>query len=76
MFEALPIDLTWIDADDRFRFFTNEGKIFSRPKSALGRKVYGCHPPQLIPVVKEMLEGFKAKKTTAWNAGSQILPSR
>lgn len=62
MFEALPIDLTWIDADDRFRFFTNEGKIFSRPKSALGRKVYGCHPPQLIPVVKEMLEGFKAKK--------------
>lgn len=50
IFQYLPIDLTFIDDNDRLRFFTNEGKVFD------------CHPPHLIPVVQEMLEAFKAKK--------------
>ncbi|WP_304581062.1 PAS domain-containing protein, partial [Dubosiella newyorkensis] len=54
--------LTFIDENDQLRFFTNEGKVFSRPHSALNRKVFDCHPPQLIPVVQDMLETFKAKK--------------
>lgn len=62
IFQYLPIDLTFIDENDQLRFFTNEGKVFSRPHSALNRKVFDCHPPQLIPVVQDMLETFKAKK--------------
>ncbi|MCF0245613.1 MAG: DUF438 domain-containing protein [Ileibacterium sp.] len=58
----LPIDLTFIDKDDNLKFFTNEGHVFARPKSALGRKVYGCHPPRIIAVVEKMLADFKAKR--------------
>ena len=57
-----PVDITFIDEDDVLRYFLNEGKIFARPRSALGRKVYECHPPQIIPVVRQMLADFKAKK--------------
>lgn len=60
LFDVLPIDLTYIDENDNQIFFTNEGQIFSRPKSALGRKVYSCHPPQVIPIVEKMLDDFKA----------------
>ena len=57
-----PVDITFIDEDDVLRYFLNEGKIFARPRSALGRKVYECHPPQILPVVRQMLADFKAKK--------------
>lgn len=56
------IDITFIDAADHLRFFENEGKVFARPKLALGRPVYDCHPIQIVPVVKHLLADFKAKK--------------
>ncbi len=62
MVEFLPIDITFIDENERFTFFVNEGRVFARPTSALGREVYGCHPPQVIPIVKEMIGDFKNKK--------------
>ena len=62
LFAVLPIDLTYIDKDDNLIFFTNEGHVFARPKSALGRKVYGCHPPRIISVVEKMLDDFKNKR--------------
>lgn len=58
----VPVDITFIDEHDVLRYFLNEGKIFARPRSALGRPVYDCHPPQIIPVVRQMLADFKAKK--------------
>lgn len=62
MLSLFPVDITFIDENDVLRYFLNEGKIFARPRSALGRKVYECHPPQIIPVVRQMLADFKAKK--------------
>ncbi len=62
--KLLPLDLTFIDADERTRFFTNEGKVFARPLSCLGREVWSCHPPQLVPMIKGMLAEFKAKTRT------------
>jgi len=58
----LPIDVTFIDEKDILRFFLNEGHVFARPKSALGRLVFDCHPPQIVPMVRQMLADFKAKK--------------
>ena len=63
------IDITFIDAADHLRFFENEGKVFARPKLALGRPVYDCHPTQIVPVVKHLLADFKAKRRdhmTVW----------
>ena len=47
VFSTLPVDLTFVDADDRVAFFT-EGpdRIFARSKAIIGRKVQHCHPPE------------------------------
>ena len=62
--QLLPVDITFIDKDDVVRFFTNEGQVFTRPMSALGRDVMNCHPPEIIPVVRNLIADFKAKKRT------------
>ena len=62
IFALLPIDITFIDETDTIRFFLNEGHIFDRPKTCLGRPVYDCHPPRIIPVVKNLIEDFRAKR--------------
>ena len=62
--QLLPVDITFIDKDDVVRFFTNEGQVFTRPLSALGRDVMNCHPPEIIPVVRNLISDFKAKKRT------------
>ena len=58
----LPIDITFIDADDTIKFFVNNDGIFARPKSALSQKVFDYHPPEILPMVRAMLADFKAKK--------------
>ena len=60
--QLLPVDITFIDKDDVVRFFTNEGQVFTRPMSALGRDVMNCHPPEIIPVVRNLIADFKSKK--------------
>ncbi|MGA8027238.1 MAG: PAS domain-containing protein, partial [Bryobacteraceae bacterium] len=44
---TLPLDLPFVDADDRVTFFS-EGpdRIFARSKAIIGRKVQHCHPPR------------------------------
>lgn len=58
----LPVDVTFIDKDDVLRFFVNEGKIFARPRSVLGDKVYNCHPADVLPVLRQLLDDFKTGK--------------
>ena len=62
MLKLLPIDITFIDDADIFQFFVNEGHVFARPHSALGREVWNCHPPEILPVVHNLVEDFKAHK--------------
>ncbi|WP_302489844.1 DUF438 domain-containing protein [uncultured Mitsuokella sp.] len=71
--KLLDVDITFIDKDDILRYFLNEGKVFSRPLSALGREVYSCHPPEIIPVVRQMLLDFKAKKRTHMEVWRRIM---
>jgi uncharacterized protein len=61
LFGALPVDLTFVDADDRVRYFS-EGpdRVFARSKAILGRKVQHCHPPKSVHMVEQILEDFKA----------------
>ena len=60
LFKVLPIDITFIDEEDINRFFTNYGKVFSRPLSALDRSTYECHPERVKPMVKQLLDDFKS----------------
>lgn len=61
IFEALPVDLTFVDADDRVAFFS-EGpdRVFSRTRAILGRRVQHCHPPKSVDVVERILADFRA----------------
>ncbi|HEY6553857.1 MAG TPA: DUF438 domain-containing protein [Vicinamibacteria bacterium] len=61
IFSTLPVDLTFVDADDRVRFFS-EGKdrVFARPKAILGRLVQHCHPPSSVDVVDRILADFRS----------------
>jgi DUF438 domain-containing protein len=60
LFKVLPMDITFIDENDINRFFTNYGKIFARPLSALDRSTYECHPERVKPMVKKLLDDFKS----------------
>ena len=73
MLSLLPVDITFIDENDKLRFFINEGNIFPRPKAALGRDVYDCHPPQIVPVVRNLLADFKAKKRDSLEVARYIM---
>jgi DUF438 domain-containing protein len=61
IFSTLPVDLTYVDGDDRVAFFT-EGpdRIFARSKTIIGRKVQNCHPPRSVGTVEQILGDFRA----------------
>lgn len=58
---TLPLDLTFVDAEDRVAFFS-EGpdRIFARSKAIVGRKVQHCHPPRSADTVNKILDDFRA----------------
>ena len=58
---SLPVDITFVDAQDRVRYFNQpKGRIFLRAKAVLGRTVQNCHPPKSIHIVNRIVEDFKA----------------
>lgn len=63
IFKLLPIDLTFVDADDRVKFFSEGPKrIFQRNKAIIGRLVQNCHPPSSVHIVEKILADFKTGK--------------
>ncbi len=64
LLNTLPIDFTFVDKEDRVRYFS-EGKdrIFSRTRAVIGRRVQNCHPPQSVEIVEKILASFKSGKS-------------
>lgn len=63
LFIHLPIDITFVDKDDKVRFFSHSPKrVFERNRSIIGRDVRMCHPPGSVHVVEQILEDFKSGK--------------
>ncbi|GAB4386043.1 MAG: DUF438 domain-containing protein [Phycisphaerales bacterium] len=61
IFKTMPVDMTFVDADDRVRFFSEGPKrVFVRPKAVIGRKVQFCHPPASVDTVNRILDDFKS----------------
>lgn len=60
---TLPVDVTFIDADDKVRYFSQgKERIFVRTKAIIGRTVQQCHPQKSIHVVNQILTDFKSGK--------------
>jgi PAS domain S-box-containing protein len=63
LLDTLPVDITFIDADDTVRYFSKPKKrFFVRTKAVIGRKVQMCHPQKSLDVVTAILGSFKSGK--------------
>lgn len=60
IFNHLPVDLTFVDAQDKVRFFSQPPhRIFPRSKAIIGRDVHNCHPPESVHIVRQIIENFR-----------------
>jgi DUF438 domain-containing protein len=61
MLTHLPVDLTFVDENDRVAFYS-EGpeRIFPRSPAIIGREVRNCHPPKSVHLVNQILDAFKS----------------
>jgi hypothetical protein len=60
LLNTLPVDLTFVDAEDTVRYFSEgRDRVFLRARSIIGRKVQNCHPPASLAAVEKILDGFK-----------------
>ncbi len=58
---SLPIDITFVDKDDKVKYFSQaEERIFQRPLTIIGRDVGLCHPPASVHVVEKIVNSFKS----------------
>lgn len=60
---SLPIDITFVDENDEVRYFSeSEDRIFTRPRTIIGRKVQNCHPPASAHVVEDIINSFRGRE--------------
>ncbi len=62
MLDTIPLEITFIDADNINRYFNDGSKVFKRPKMAIDRDVFSCHPPKIEPMVRGIIEDFRSGK--------------
>ena len=63
LFLHLPIDITFVDANDKVAFFSHSpNRVFERNRSIIGRDVRMCHPPSSVNIVEQIIADFKSGK--------------
>ena len=63
LLNTLPVDITFVDANDTVRYFNKpEKRFFVRTKAVIGRKVSMCHPQKSLHIVSRIVESFKTGK--------------
>jgi len=71
LLNALPVDITFVDANDTVQYFNKpEKRFFVRTKAVIGRKVQMCHPRKSFHVVSKIVESFKTGKNSP--SGSRV----
>jgi len=64
IFKVLPVDLTFVDATNHVKWFSNSpDRVFPRTKAVVGRAVVNCHPPKSVDKVLEILKEFHEGKS-------------
>ncbi|WBF69038.1 DUF438 domain-containing protein [Desulfovibrio subterraneus] len=60
MLKTLPIDMTFVDADDKVAYYSDSShRVFPRSAGIIGRDVRNCHPSKSVHMVEEILAKFK-----------------
>ena len=58
--DTLPVDITFIDKDDRVRYFNQApDRVFVRSPAIIGRAVQNCHPQKSVAIVNRILKEFE-----------------
>lgn len=61
IFNALPVDLTFVDENNKVKYFTRpKDRIFPRSPAIIGRDVEKCHPPESVHVVRRIVDAFRS----------------
>lgn len=61
MLEHLPVDITYVDENDRVCYFSaTPDRIFPRTHAIIGRLVQNCHPKESVHQVEAILDAFKS----------------
>lgn len=60
LLNTIPMEITFVDAENINRFFNEGPKAFKRPGMAIDREVFSCHPPKVEPMVRAIIEDFRA----------------
>jgi len=61
LLNTLPMDLTFVDADDRVGYFSEGAdRIFDRNRAIIGRRVSDCHPPKSVHIVEKVVEDLRS----------------
>lgn len=56
---TIPLEISFIDAEDRNCYFNEGPKVFKRAQMALGRSVFTCHPPKVETMVRRIIGEFR-----------------
>ena len=60
LLNTIPLEISFVDIDNINRYFNEGPKVFKRPRMALGREVFTCHPPKIEQKVRRIIEEFRA----------------
>lgn len=60
MLENLPVDITFVDENDKVCYFSGaKHRIFARTSEIIGRKVQDCHPRDSVYLVNKIIAAFR-----------------
>ena len=62
MLNTIPLEISFVDADNINRYFNEGPKVFKRPQMAIDREVFSCHPPKIEPMVRAIISDFRNGK--------------
>ena len=61
IFNALPLDVTFVDETDTVRYYSKgDGRIFRRTPAVIGLKVQDCHPKDSLDKVNQVVSDLKS----------------
>ncbi len=61
MLNRLPVEITFVDKDDTFRYFNQvKDAAFQRSTASIGLKVQNCHPAKSVHLVNKVIEDFRS----------------
>ena len=62
MLNTIPLEITFVDADNINRYFNEGPKVLKRPSMAIDREVFSCHPPTIEPMVRSIIDDLRSGK--------------